>query len=309
MAAAHNASLPQAPPAAGAASARVIPLSWREARPAVQVIFQLRFAAGAALAVPEFPRHPGVLALGAMAWLCATWSVYLLNGICDQEEDRRNGLARPLCTGELRMPAARRMARCLAGCALCAGAVISWQFSLLVMLMICLGWLYSAGPRPQKRHAAGFAVVVTSGGLLTYLAGWLAAGGTGAPGREFWMLALAMSLWMGLAGNTKDLSHVPGDRSAGRRTLPLLLGDRAARRVIAAMSLALGTAVVALAATQARVLLPAAVILLAGAAAVAASLARARPGRAAGALRRPYRMFMMTQYAVHAMMLAILCAR
>src|SRR5271165_4150753 len=288
------------------ASARAIRLGWREARPIVQIIFQLRFATGAAFAVHDFPCHLGVLALGAIAWLCATWGVYLFNGICDQTEDRRNELSRPLCTGELQMPVARRMVMCLALCALCVGAIISWLFSLLVMLMICLGWVYSAGPEPQKKHAAGFAVVVTSGGLVTYLAGWFAAGGKGVPSREFWVLALAMSLWMGLAGNTKDLSHVLGDRAAGRRTLPVLLGDCAARWVIAGMALALGTAVVALAVTEARALLPTAGILLAGAATVAASLGSPRPGRLAGALRHPYRMFMMTQYAAHAMMLAVL---
>jgi hypothetical protein len=30
----------------------------------------------------------GQLAAGAAAWLCGTWFVYLLDGICDQTEDR-----------------------------------------------------------------------------------------------------------------------------------------------------------------------------------------------------------------------------
>lgn len=290
----------------GMVSARAIRLSWREARPIVQIIFQLRFVTGAAFAVPSFPRNLGDVALGAFAWLCVTWSIYLFNGICDRTEDLRNGLSRPLCTGELQLPLARSMVKCYALCGLCIGAIISWRIAALVALMICLGWAYSAGPRPQKAHAAGFTVVVTSGGLATYLAGWCAAGGRGVPSREFWVLAGAMSLWMGLAGNTKDLSHVLGDRAAGRRTLPLMLGDTAARRVITAMTLALGTAAVALAAVAAHPLLPETGILLAGGAAVAASLGAARPGRPRAVRRRPYRMFMMTQYAVHATMLAAL---
>lgn len=293
-------------PATGLVSARAVRLGWREARPIVQVIFQLRFITGAAFAVPSFSPHLSVLALSAFAWLCVTWSIYLFNGICDQTEDRRNGLSRPLSTGELPIPVARSMVRCLALCGLCIGAILSWKVGALMVLMLCLGWVYSAGPRPQKAHAAGFAVVVTAGGLATYLAGWCAAGGRGIPSREFWVLAVAMSLWMGLAGNTKDLSHVLGDRAAGRRTLPVLLGDSAARRVIAGLALALGTAAVALAAVEAHALLPEAGMLLAGACAVAASLVAARPGRPAGARRRPYQMFMMTQYAVHAMMLAAL---
>lgn len=292
--------------APGLASVRPVRLCWREARPIVQAIFQLRFITGASFVV-RGTLHPGGLVLGAAAWLCVTWSIYLLNGVCDQTEDRRNRLSRPLATGELPMATARSMVACLAVIGLCAAAVVSWRVAALAALLLCLGCAYSAGPRPQKGNVVGFAVVVTAGGLATYLAGWYAAGGAGVPSRGFWVLSLVMSLWMGMAGNTKDLSHVLGDRAAGRRTLPLLLGEAAARRVIAGMTLALGTAAVALAGgAGAYALLPAAVVLAAGACSVAASLAAAAPGSPAAALRRPYRMFMITQYAVHATMLAVL---
>jgi 4-hydroxybenzoate polyprenyltransferase len=290
-------------------SSRAVGLGWRESRPVVQAIFQLRFVAGAAFAFRFSPPRlslpsPLFLVMGAAAWLCVTWSIYLLNGICDQVEDRCNGLSRPLATGELPLPVARAMVKCLALSGLCAALLISWRLAALAAVMLCLGWVYSAGPRPQKAHAAGFAVVVTAGGLATYLAGWYTAGGGAGPSRQFWVLAVAMSLWMGLAGNTKDLSHVRGDRAAGRRTLPLLLGDVAARRAIAGLTLGLGIAVVALAATQARALLPEAGVLLAGAAVVAVALTRAGPEGPEGARGRPYRMFMVTQYAVHAALLA-----
>jgi 4-hydroxybenzoate polyprenyltransferase/chlorophyll synthase len=293
-------------PATGLGPARALRLGWREARPVVQAIFQLRFITGAAFAARGSSPHLGGLALGAAAWLCATWSIYLLNGVRDQTEDRRNGLSRPLSTGELSMPAAQSMVKSLAVCGLCAGAIVSWRVAALVAAMLVLGWVYSAGPRPQKRHVAGFAIVVTAGGLATYLAGWYAAGAGGVPGRQFWVLAVAMSLWMGLAGNTKDLSHVLGDRAAGRRTLPLLLGDAAARWAIAGLTVTLGSAAVAMAAGQAHTLLPAAAMLLTGACAVAATLVTAGPGGSSGARRRPYRMFMSTQYAVHAMTLAVM---
>lgn len=305
MAAIKNTSMHARTLTPGLVSVRPVRLCWREARPIVQAIFQLRFITGAAFVV-RGALHPGGLVLGAAAWLCITWSIYLLNGVCDQTEDRRNGLARPLATGELPIAVARSMVLCLALGGLCAAAAVSWRVAALAALMLCLGWAYSAGPRPQKANVAGFAVVVTAGGLATYLAGWYAAGGGGVPGRGFWVLSVIMSLWMGMAGNTKDLSHVLGDRAAGRRTLPLLLGDAAARRVIAGLTLALGTAAVALAWVGAYTMRPAAMMLAVGACSVVASLAAAEPGSSAIALRRPYRMFMATQYAVHAMMLAVL---
>lgn len=294
--------------ALGVIYSRDLGLGWREARPIVQLIFQLRFITGAAFAIHGSSATLGGIVAGAAAWLAVTWSIYLLNGICDQTEDRRNGLSRPLSTGELPAPAARLIVRVLALAALGTGTLVSWRFTVLVALMLLLGWVYSAGPRPQKAHAAGFAVVVTGGGLLTFMAGWCAARGSGIPGREFWMLACVMSLWMGLAGNTKDLDHVRGDRAAGRRTLPLLLGDVPARWVIAALTLSLGAVALALAAVAAPGLLPATEVLLAGACAVAASLAVAGPASPGDARRRPYRMFMTTQYAVHATVLGLMVA-
>nr|BFE70725.1 hypothetical protein GCM10020092_040260 [Actinoplanes digitatis] len=57
-----------------------------------------------------------------------------------------------------------------------------------------------------------------------------------------------MALWMAVGGVTKDLSDVRGDRLAGRRTLPILLGERRARRVMALVAGAVAGGFVVLAA-------------------------------------------------------------
>lgn len=312
-------------------------LAWREARPSVQLMFQLRFLAGALLCavgpvaapapvpgrLPSGATLAGVL-LGALAWLCVTWHIYLLNGICDQTEDRHNGSGRPLASGTLPVRAARAVATGLAVVAVGLGAALGWVLAVLVLAMLGLGWAYSAGPRPQKANVPGFIVVVTAGGLLTYLAGWLCAGGARALGAPAWLaagpatgaapvpdpaltplvvLAAAMSLWMSLGGMTKDLSDIAGDRAAGRRTLPVLLGDRRARTLMAVLALGVGGGLCAVAALAVPVLLPAGAVLLAGGAAVASCLAsRASRGRR-GRLRIPYRAFMTAQYAVHGIVL------
>src|SRR5690606_17643738 len=90
----------------------------------------------------------------------------------------------------------------------------------------------------------GFFLVVVLGGLFTYLAGWAtvshAVGGTATlPSIEMCLFALALSLWMGVAGTTKDLGDVVGDRATGRRTLPVLLGDARARLTTSAATVAL----------------------------------------------------------------------
>ncbi|MGI5213954.1 UbiA family prenyltransferase [Plantactinospora sp. CA-290183] len=279
-------------------------------------MFQLRFLAGALLGVTGFAAAPGAAlslpalagtVLGAVAWLCVTWHIYLLNGICDQTEDRHNGSGRPLASGALPLGAARGVAAGLALVAIGVAALLSWPMVVTVVAMLALGWAYSAGPRPQKANMAGFVLVVTAGGLLTYLAGWLAVGAvTGVGGGEdrpsllpLAVLAGAMSLWMSLGGMTKDLSDVSGDRAAGRRTLPVLLGDRRARVLMGSFALAVGAGLAVVAAFGVPVLRPAAGVLLAGGCAVAACLAAPASRGRRSRLRLPYRAFMTTQYAVH----------
>lgn len=279
-------------------------LAWREARPLVQCMFQLRFLAAASLAA--FGAHdtpdPKTFILGAAAWLCITWHVYLLNGLYDQVEDQANASTRPLAGGRLSVAAARRSLGGLAVAALVLGACAGHLIAALVAVMLGLGWCYSAGRRPGKASVAGSASVIAAGGAVTFLAGWLAGGG-GAPDPAFVIVAIAMSLWMGLAGMTKDLPDVAGDRLAGRRTLPVLLGPRGARALLMVLVLAMGTGTLTVALTTGTQL-PFAGALSAGALLVAGALLlgdRVAPSR-------PYHCFMVTQYAVHLILIVGLYA-
>jgi 4-hydroxybenzoate polyprenyltransferase len=270
-------------------------LAWKEARPVVQVIFQLRFQAAALLAVQAGDgfRPSGRLVTGGLAWLFTTWHVYLLNGLSDQVSDRRNGSARPLASNQLSPGAARAVLTALSLLALGFGAVSGWPLLILVGVMLALGYGYSAGGRPMKASAPGSMLVILAGGLATYTAGWYCAGGT-APTAEFVMVAGTMSAWMALAGMTKDLPDVTGDRAAGRRTLPILLGEAQTRLLIAGF--AVGVAGCALLATWRAGLPPTfAATLAAGAGALVVRLIAAHTQNR----RRPYRAFMATQYAAH----------
>lgn len=271
---------------------------WSEARPVVQIIFQLRFWAAVALTAPQaFTARPASVLLGGAAWLCATWYVYLINGVSDQVEDRANGSTRPLASGSLPVRAAQRVATSLAVTALLLALAVSPRLAVLTAIMLVLGWVYSAGPSPQKRSLLGFAVVVTMGGVVTYLAGCAAAGGAVSP--ELLVLMLSMSLWMALAGCTKDLGDAAGDRAAGRRTLPVLLGDVRARRLTAVSVLLAGAGTVTATALAAPGLLLPAFLLGVGALCVAILTVAGAGAWERSRQRRPYRYFMGSQYAVH----------
>jgi 4-hydroxybenzoate polyprenyltransferase len=284
----------------------VLRLSWHEARPVVQLVFLLRFVTGAALGRAENVVVPvGPLALAATSWLAATWAIYLLNGVADIVEDRANGSTRPIARGALPRRAAAVLVGLLAAAALGLGAFVSGVHVLLVVLLLAVGWAYSMGPRPLKANQAGFVLAVFALGALTYLAGWCAVG-TRMPGGSLVLFGMAMSTWMGLGGSTKDLSDVEGDRLAGRRTLPLLLGERRARVVNALTAAAVGWSFVACCVLFSSRLLPAAMVVCAGSAVLAAVALTSLGDGDRHRKRRPYRAFMVTQYLAHLTMLVLL---
>lgn len=278
-------------------------LAWQEARPVVQLIFMLRFTCGVVLSADGVASvlEPTV-AMAMAAWLAATWAVYLLNGVADVVEDRENASTRPIASGRLPSDVAARLVGALAVVAAVLAAAVSVRLLVLVVLMLAVGWGYSIGPCPFKRSMPGFLFSVTALGLLTYLAGWCAVGG-GAPTVSLLLFGVAMSTWMGTVGSTKDLSDVRGDRVAGRRTPPLVLGEGRARVLVAVLAALVGCCFVVLATALATTLLPAAAVVCVGAAVLAVAVLTAFSRGTRTRRRRPYRVFMVTQYGAHAALL------
>jgi 4-hydroxybenzoate polyprenyltransferase len=279
------------------AGLRALSLSLREARPQVQVIFLLRFATAAALSLLSGAAlRPAILA-GALAWFLLTWAIYLMNGIADLVEDRANGARRPIARGDLSPAAATRIAWGLAVAGLLVAATVSPLLVLLGGGQLLLGWAYSMGPAPLKRVTLHAVVSVVLAGLLTYAAGALSAGGR--PEEHLLLFPVMMALWMAVGGVTKDLSDVTGDRVAGRRTLPILLGEARARQIMAMVAGAVAGGFVILAADSPPTVRLAAWLVLLGA--VTLAWVVCAPASRGDAFRRrwPYRIFMATQYIAH----------
>jgi 4-hydroxybenzoate polyprenyltransferase len=272
--------------------ARTLRHLWEEARPVVQLVFLLRFLTGMSFstAATRGRLEPGSLAAAA-GWLGVVLAVYLLNGVSDVPGDRVNGSSRPLASGRLGVWTAK-IATVVAGV---SGMAACWSVAprcgALAAAMLALGAVYSVGPWPAKNSPAGAALVCAGGGLLTFVAGATAAGG-GLRNPE-WVVAGLLSLWMGVAGGTKDFDDAQGDALAGRRTLPVRLGDHRARVVVAGgvllLAAAAAGAAVHFAVGEADVAAPAAVLAVGGAAVAFRTL---RPVRR----RDAYRLFMVTQW-------------
>jgi len=277
-------------------------LGLAEARPVVQVIFMLRFTAGAVLADPERTTVRPQFWAGAAAWYCATVAIYLYNGVTDVVEDRANHSRRPIAGGRLSVAAARRQVAGWALAALVLAAFCGLPDVLPTAAVLLLGYLYSAESVHLKSSVPGAMATAAGLGVLAYCAGFAAAGGS-HPGRES-LFAGAMALWMACVGPSKDFSDAVGDAAAGRRTGCVALGDRRMRALIAVLAPAVGFGFLAAAlGLRESFVLPSACALAVGGLSVA-TLTALRPARGdRGQLRRPYRAYMVTQYAAHILLL------
>jgi 4-hydroxybenzoate polyprenyltransferase len=260
----------------------------------VQFLFMLRFLATAATR-----GHPLSLrgVVGALVWLCAMVFVYAFNGITDVVEDRANGSSRPIASGQLGPRSALVVAAAAAALAVLGGLALGADATVLVLLQLALGYVYSGPPVHGKRHALGAATTGALGGFVTYLAG--AAITDRVVSVELVVFSVSASVWMGVVGTaTKDLSDIPGDAIAGRRTIGVMLGEATGRRIAAVAALVVGGLFLVVCATcEPDLLLPGGVLAVGGLAVAAASLT-GRCGGSRDERRRPYRVFMVTQYAL-----------
>ncbi len=271
-------------------------LSFEEARPIVQLIFAARFAVGGAFLLATTHDLNLLLALtGQIAWLFAAWAVYLYNGLTDRIEDQANGSSRPIATGKLEATTATYICAALATGGLLIGSLVSLQFAALIVGMLALGALYSAGHTPLKSFPVLGLATAGGGVFLTYVAGGYAYTGHLEP--SLLLIATVMALWTVAAGNTKDFGDIEGDREAGRKSLPILLGIPRA----AAFTSTASCAVAALA-LLVGILVPLAIplwMLIPGSVVIAVRLRSIDPDQSRQLLRRGYRSFMQSQYAAN----------
>jgi 4-hydroxybenzoate polyprenyltransferase len=290
-----------APPKSGGKESTYPLYFLRESRISVQVIFLIRFCTAAALGAPALTvRLPAI----ALAWVLATSAAYVFNGVMDVAEDRANGSTRPISRGLLPIRAA-----CL-GILLASGLALAITGSLdptgllplLLLAHLACGYAYSGPPFHGKRRGSSAALLVLGMGAATYAAGWQAAGH--GHGVAVLVLGAAMSLWMaGVGALVKDLSDAVGDAIGGRRTPVIAWGAARVRAVVAADAMLIGGGYLTAALLFAPILVPSAIVLVCGGLAVGvlAAVTRGATGRAR--LRAPYRAFMVTQYAVHLVVL------
>jgi 4-hydroxybenzoate polyprenyltransferase len=274
-----------------------------EARPSVLFIFFLRFVVGAAMSTQVLDQAR-LARTGAGAFVCvlAVFAAYLFNGVMDVHEDRVNGSRRPIASGALSRSVAAGVAAGAAVASVAGALALGEDIAGAVVLILAFGYCYSGPPAYLKRQPLTSAFTGISLVLLTYYAGLAAAGSAhwARPGVLLATFAGGAILWVGLVGSpTKDLSDVAGDVAAGRRTIPAVYGEHAAKRMVAAVALGLAMAFCVLAARVAPLLLWPGAGMLIGASAMAVVCLSGFSVGVRTRRRLPYRVFMTTQYLMH----------
>lgn len=267
------------------------------------MVFFLRFLAGAVMSAQHIDHGRLVrTCVIALIWELAVLSIYLFNGVMDVQEDRINGSRRPIASGSLSAAVAAWVAAGAGIVALGGGIAMGEEIAWAVVMLLAFGYFYSGPPAYLKRRPLASAVTGMSLGLLSYFAGLTAYGEASwlHPGPALPVFAIATALWMGLVGGTaKDLSDVAGDVAAGRSTIPAICGEVAARRLVAGVALGLAVTFCTVGTMLVPLLFWPGVGMLIGATAMAVVCLGGFSQGSRLHRRRPYRVFMVTQYLIH----------
>jgi 1,4-dihydroxy-2-naphthoate polyprenyltransferase len=163
-------------------------------------------------------------------------------------DDVRVGPMRLVGSGAAPAALVKRAAFCAFGVAALAGLALAlataWWLVVVGVLCVLAAWYYTGGSRPYGYLGLGEVMVFVFFGLVAVV-------GTTYVQTETWELA-ALFAAVGIGALAcailvvNNLRDIPTDTEAGKRTLAVVLGDRATRLLYAVLVLVAALAVVAL---------------------------------------------------------------
>ncbi|MBW9216698.1 decaprenyl-phosphate phosphoribosyltransferase [Mumia sp. zg.B53] len=150
-----------------------------------------------------------------LAFTAVSAAVYLVNDVCDVEEDRRHPLKalRPIAAGEVSVTTALVTAVILSAGGIGGGALLDWRFGLTLLTYAVLQVAYALW---LKHMSVIDLAVVSSGFLLRAVGGGLAAG---VPLSQWFLLVAAFGSLFMVAGKRYSEFYALGSSSGTRRSL------------------------------------------------------------------------------------------
>lgn len=153
----------------------------------------------------------------------------------DLEIDKITNTDRPLVRGTIETRSYLRIASISLLFSLLLSACIHPVFLLSIIGISLVYYFYSCKPFRLKRFVLLAKMLIGLNSLLAAGCGFLLAGGKWQEFPVFWLVFILVPV--SLMANFIDLKDTPGDKAAGIKTLPVLLGDRNARLLIGAFTL------------------------------------------------------------------------
>jgi geranylgeranylglycerol-phosphate geranylgeranyltransferase len=162
----------------------------------------------------------------------SAFAVYALNDIYDTKIDAVNAPERPLPSGKITITEAKTITVALFAASLLVAVSVSLIAVIFTLLFSTLGITYSI---PQIRLKDGYLANVCWGlGIATAILGGASVTtiNTNAIAAAF-----ALAFLTAGCGLTKDLKDIEGDKALNMHTMPILLGEKRAIKVMTIMSI------------------------------------------------------------------------
>lgn len=156
----------------------------------------------------------------------------VLNDLADIEIDRINAPERPLVSGLISVKAAYACYALLVAVGLLASYPLGWEALLVAVLGWIVGSLYDLW---GKRSGFPGNLMVAFSTSLPFPYAMAVLGEWKGYSLVFWAMVFLTVLGREVA---KDIADVEGDRAAGARTLPIILGERRSAAIAAILYLA-----------------------------------------------------------------------
>lgn len=142
----------------------------------------------------------------------------------DMDRETPHKQNRPIPAGVVTEEEARAIAWVGSGWALSMGFLVSWQFGIMVGLLLFFGIFYNLDPIRAKERIISIPWQALSRGLLSFPAVWVAYGTVWTP--EPWVLGTFMFFYVLGFQNSADIIDAPIDEKYGISTFVVEYGVR-----------------------------------------------------------------------------------
>jgi len=175
------------------------------------------------LIASNFQPHLLHLIIAPMVTMFISLSIYLLNDIFDIKVDKINHPTRPLVSGQVRKSDAIGLVVLLSMLALGLSYAINTITLLLAVSYLSVGLLYSIPKISLKDRFVIKTIAIAIGGFLTSVIG---SSTTGMFDEKTIVSAISFMMLIFVTSPINDLADYVGDKNNGRRTIPIVIGQR-----------------------------------------------------------------------------------